>query len=118
MPRACILDGSFFYCDHELCPNIMRGALPACAKAEKDSVLGDIIRNNKTTVERQPRFINFASDRSCNLSCPSCRTKRIQFSAGRGYESRILEQAANGRTVNDTRSMQVLPCEGLERDSP
>jgi pyruvate-formate lyase-activating enzyme len=86
--RASILDGSFRYCDHELCPDLKRGALPTRAEAAKDPFFKDIIENNKTEVKGRPRYFNFANDRSCNLSCPSCRTQRIQFSSGPAFEGR------------------------------
>lgn len=42
----------------------------------------------KTALDGIPPFINLANDKSCNLSCPSCRTQRIQFNDGPGYEAR------------------------------
>ena len=35
-----------------------------------------------------PAFINMAHDRSCNLSCPSCRTQKIMYGKGAAYETR------------------------------
>jgi MoaA/NifB/PqqE/SkfB family radical SAM enzyme len=86
--RRGILDGSFRHCNHQLCPLIQAGTLPTRAEASRDPRLRDIIAGNKMVVENIPRFINFSHDKSCNLSCPSCRTRRIQFNEGPGYEVR------------------------------
>jgi len=86
--RRGILDGSFRHCNHEVCPDIQSGTLPTRAQASRDPRLRDIIAGNKTVVDGIPRFINFSHDKSCNLSCPSCRTERIQFNDGPGYEVR------------------------------
>jgi MoaA/NifB/PqqE/SkfB family radical SAM enzyme len=90
--RRGILDGSFRHCNHELCPEIQAGTLPTRAEASRDPRLRDIIAGNQTVVEGMPRFINFSNDKSCNLSCPSCRTQRIQFNDGPGYDARKLLQ--------------------------
>src|SRR6185503_6876369 len=79
---------SFSHCNHEVCPDIQAGTLPTRAKASRDPRLREIIDGNKTVLEGIPRFINFSNDKSCNLSCPSCRTERIQFNEGPGYEVR------------------------------
>lgn len=86
--RASILDGSFSNCNHGLCPLIQAGTLPTRTEASRDPRLRDIITGNKTVVKGIPHFINFSNDKSCNLSCPSCRTQRIQFNDGPGYDAR------------------------------
>lgn len=82
--RKSILDGSFKYCDHGICPKIQSGDLPL-----KDTITDerykDIIRNNKVVLDH-PTFINFVFDPSCNLSCPSCRVKKILHTSGPEYE--------------------------------
>ena len=82
--RKSILDGSFSYCDHAICPKIQSGHLPL-----KDDVTDpryrDIIDNNKVVLDN-PTFINFVFDPSCNLSCPSCRIKKILHTNGSEYE--------------------------------
>ena len=86
--RRGILDGSFRHCHHGLCPEIQGGTLPTRDQASRDPRLREIISENKTRIEGIPGFINFSNDKSCNLSCPSCRTQRIQFNSGPGYEVR------------------------------
>jgi hypothetical protein len=73
--RRSVLDGSFRYCDHDKCPSISGESLP-----EKDGVLGDNAREAATTGKltfRAPSEVLLAFDKSCNLSCPSCRSHVI-----------------------------------------
>ena len=68
-----ILDGSYSLCEERLCP-----------------VLSELV--NQGTIDRaffithdefkkldytNPKIINYSFDRSCNLSCPSCRKESI-----------------------------------------
>ena len=86
--RRSVLDGDFKYCNRDLCPAIASNTLPTRAEARKNPIYRDIIDNRKTVMEGKPKFINLANDRSCNLSCPSCRTKRLNFTSGPAYEMR------------------------------
>jgi hypothetical protein len=72
--RHSILDGSFRYCDELACPFLKRNSLPTRAKVS-DPHLREIIDNNTVMLDKGPRDIILAYDRSCNLSCPSCRAK-------------------------------------------
>ena len=82
--RKSILDGSFKYCDHAICPKIQSGDLPYKNQL-KDQRYVDIVDNNKVIINH-PSFINFVFDPSCNLSCPSCRIKKILHTSGPEYE--------------------------------
>jgi len=84
--RASIFDGSFKYCDQKLCPNIQNNSLPTLTEMESDAHYGAIIKNKITALDDGPVFINFCSDHSCNLSCPSCRTQKILHSGGLLFE--------------------------------
>lgn len=81
--QQSILDGDYEVCNERLCP-----------------VLSELV--NQKTVDRgffitkdefqkmdytHPKIINYSFDRSCNLSCPSCRTESIM--AGGGELKRI-----------------------------
>lgn len=78
--RKSIHDGSFRYCNHDLCPKLSSNSLPN-REDIKDSRLKDIIDNNRTKIDH-PVFINFSHDRSCNLQCPSCRIKKVMITSG------------------------------------
>ena len=86
--RRGILDGTFKHCNHDLCPEIQAGTLPTRAEASKNPRYREIMAENKTRLEGIPPFVNLSNDKSCNLSCPSCRTQRIQFNDGPGYDAR------------------------------
>lgn len=76
--RHTILDGSFKYCDRDACP-YLQTVMYEVQKREKvkDKELKKAIRDNLTILPHGPREIICCYDRSCNLACPSCRTKVI-----------------------------------------
>ena len=82
--RRSILDGSFEYCDASLCPHIQEISGPVQRIQDvTDPVLREAIREGLTVLPYGPREVNCAHDRSCNLSCPSCRTELIIETARR-----------------------------------
>ncbi len=83
--RESIHDGSFRFCNKELCPDIAMGTLPD-KEDIKDPYLKDIIENEKTVVSKGPRTLNFSNDRTCNIQCPSCRSELIVNNSGPQYE--------------------------------
>jgi molybdenum cofactor biosynthesis enzyme MoaA len=86
--RASILDGSFRYCDHAICPFIQNDSLPTLTDAARDPRYAEAIRDQKTELDELPTFINLCNDASCNLYCPSCRSERINHASGRAYRKR------------------------------
>ena len=72
--RRSILDGSFRHCSRLHCPAIANRRLPRRADL-KDSYHREIVARNLVRLERRPIRVLMSQDRSCNLSCPSCRTK-------------------------------------------
>jgi hypothetical protein len=89
--RRSVLDGSFRYCDHHKCRHISCDELPlktdiAGENAPKEYRMpaGDLIdANTRRAVARgelvfeAPSLVLLAFDKSCNLTCPSCRTHLI-----------------------------------------
>lgn len=81
--RKSMLDGSYKYCDHIVCPRLNQ----LINKKEKPYLFREIedfkkvyninseedLKNFKTP----PEEILFGFDRSCNLKCPSCRVNLI-----------------------------------------
>jgi len=88
--RASILDGSFKYCNHKLCPIIQNDTLQ-----NSDSILNPrhrkIIDTNQVK-DLTPTEYNLCYDPSCNLSCPSCRVNKVYLTEGPIYERKILIQ--------------------------
>ncbi len=98
--RESILDGSFRFCHHKLCPHIQDGSLPN----KKDILEKDRVEWNGTNVAKErykgiinnniveglnPVFHNLCYDESCNLSCPSCRLNKIFVGDGPRYERKM-----------------------------
>lgn len=79
--RKSILDGSFKYCNKNLCPHIKNNTLPLKDEV-KSGKLGEIMStviNFNLTAADKPATINLCYDRSCNLKCPSCRKDFIYY---------------------------------------
>lgn len=74
--RASIHDGSYRYCSRTHCPKLSGDALPA-RTAVRQPRLRRIVESATHRLDDGPKRIVLAHDRSCNLSCPSCRTHLI-----------------------------------------
>lgn len=87
--RYSILDGSFKYCNRSRCPFLPTISGPV-QKIEdiKDDHFRAIINEGLTVLPYGPKEINCSYDKSCNLSCPSCRTEVIIENT---YKEQILE---------------------------
>lgn len=79
--RESIHDGSYRYCNKTGCPWIQGDELPRTEEAAKTEEWAEIIETRALVLDRTPENVNLAYDRTCNLSCPSCRT--VKFAAGR-----------------------------------
>lgn len=103
--RASVLDGSYRYCNKRICPAIQTGSLPARSTLAADPKWAEILETGETHMARGPEEVNLAYDRTCNLSCPSCRTERYAAddATRAGYkemqEKAILPLMKNARTV-------------------
>ncbi len=75
--RQSIADGSYEYCNESRCGVINDGQLVDSAGLD-NPVLLNLINDSSQWI--MPREIWIAGDRTCNLSCPSCRTKVIKNS--------------------------------------
>lgn len=88
--RHSILDGSYQYCNHLLCPSL---ANPTHNLLKRKGPLPDHIRKvletNLTELPWGPRTISACYDRTCNLACPSCRR---DFVSETGERRRSIEQ--------------------------
>lgn len=63
--RESILDGSFYYCDHESCPHLSTDDLPDLDEAEIQELVDSLAEG--------PKRFSLAYDLTCNHKCPSCR---------------------------------------------
>lgn len=78
--RESILDGSFSFCNKELCPHISTLDLP-----KFDEVKDGRYKTDKASF---PIFFNLMTDESCNLICPSCRISKVNFKSGPIYDKK------------------------------
>jgi molybdenum cofactor biosynthesis enzyme MoaA len=106
--RESIIDGSFRYCDHRNCSFITNRALPHRESPEARAILDAYAA--KGTVDRLPSYVTLSHDKSCNLSCPSCRSyvyvaaKPKQRALDRLTETAILPLLRHAERVNITGS--------------
>lgn len=104
--RRSVLDGDFRYCSRMFCPKITSRALPR--KDEMGPVGG--LGRFEQRLARGPKRVLLSHDRSCNLSCPSCRTRVIvarkseQERMAEVTESVLLPLMADARLVKITGS--------------
>ncbi len=66
--RRSVLDGDFSHCSRWHCPSIAGRRLPARSETGPRPAL---------QADHSPKRVILSHDRSCNISCPSCRTKLI-----------------------------------------
>jgi pyruvate-formate lyase-activating enzyme len=86
--RASIHDGSYRYCSRIHCPMFTDDKLPRVSSI-RDPALANVIKTRAVKLAPDIHRLNLSHDRSCNISCPSCRKKTIM--AGRA-ETERLEQ--------------------------
>jgi pyruvate-formate lyase-activating enzyme len=90
--RQSVLDGDFRYCSRMFCPKIVDRSLPRRAGLE-DPVHAAIVRERRTVLPQGPARVLLSHDRSCNLSCPSCRRHLIV--ADKAKQAELDELAEN-----------------------
>jgi hypothetical protein len=105
--RKSILDGSFRYCDGEVCPYLQRIDGPVQrVKDIEDEELLDLIHNENTHVPFGPRDIICCFDQSCNLSCPSCR-KNIIMETAHADAIYNIQQILEREALRDARLLYI-----------
>lgn len=76
--RASIFDGTYRYCNKLTCPTIQGNRLVSGAEmAERSEEWSAVIAEKRVAMQRGPLYVTLAYDRTCNLSCPSCRPNRF-----------------------------------------
>lgn len=73
--RKSIVDGSYKYCNHLECTAMIQENLPLKSNI-KDPIIISAIKDNNFHLNSIENVL-FAYDRSCNLSCPSCRSEVV-----------------------------------------
>jgi hypothetical protein len=82
--RRSVLDGDFEHCSRWHCPAIAARRLPGRAEAAGNAgPLAKAVREHATRLDTAPTRVILSHDRSCNISCPSCRDHLIQLGHAR-----------------------------------
>jgi sulfatase maturation enzyme AslB (radical SAM superfamily) len=101
--RKSVIDGSFKYCNSSLCPHLneMNSSSDENNPVSyvDDATYRQYVRAvyAPETFLSPPKTLNCAYDRSCNLMCPSCRTKTIQSDK----ETRAAHQQLISRVLSE-----------------
>lgn len=106
--RQSIHDGSYRYCRKELCPHMHNGDLPLKENVT-DPVMKKIIEEKLTVLDYGPQNYQFNHDRTCNLSCPSCRTELVLNTSGPEYErmERAFHKSITEEALKSTREISI-----------
>lgn len=119
--RASMLDGSYRHCNKRTCPTIQSGEFDRIDALADDPKWRDIVTADDMTMKRGPEEVNLSYDRTCNLSCPSCRTApyaaddatRARYDAMQ--EREILPLLKSARTVFITGSGDPFASKNFRR---
>jgi MoaA/NifB/PqqE/SkfB family radical SAM enzyme len=105
--RRSILDGSFKYCDRTRCPFLQTVSCEVQrVENVKDEELKTIIENQLTILPFGPREIDCSFDRSCNLSCPSCRAK-VLIDSSHEYEIMNIQSRIEDQAMKDAHVLKI-----------
>lgn len=106
--RASMHDGSYRYCDKMACPAIQsNGLVPAETLAARSDEWRQIVEAAETKVERGPAEVNLAYDKTCNLSCPSCRTSKYAADEATRTRYDALQERAILPMLKGTRRVTI-----------
>ena len=96
--RESIHDGSYRYCNKMACPIIQSNRLvPVAEIAARPDPRFHWIAEGATRLPVGPDVVNLAYDRTCNLSCPSCRTEKY------------AADEATRQAYDDMQTTRILP---------
>jgi hypothetical protein len=74
--RESILDGSYRYCNEELCPDLVKGTLLPIESLTRDRHRR-WVRDGRTVLDELPHTLSLGYDPTCNLRCATCRSDFI-----------------------------------------
>lgn len=86
--RRSIIDGDFKYC-LDRCPAIQEGTLPLASEVPAD-VYQPAVAARTAPMTSGPRHLAVLYDRTCNLSCPSCRTSVLSATPQEREEFKLI----------------------------
>lgn len=104
--RHSILDGSYRYCSRMHCPRLTADDLPA-SKDVQDVEHSEVISRVLVNLTKGPRSVSLSHDRSCNLSCPSCRTTMVVAKKSEVDRMNMVAERAILPLVKTTRRLHI-----------
>jgi len=109
--RKSIIDGSFKYCNEKSCPHLAYKTGCVVSEDKLHTINHDIIRddilNKKTILDHGPTEVQFCHDRSCNLSCPSCRRKIIMISGEKKRKTLEMQDKLQAHYLHDAKHLVI-----------
>ena len=103
--QESIIDGTYKFCSKTQCPYLSQ----LINEGVKHSVFIEKSNFNINQYKKGPTNINFAFDRSCNLSCPSCRSVAIMAN---GDEIEFIDSTIDKVTETFGKSMTMIYLSG------
>jgi hypothetical protein len=119
--RASMMDGSYRYCNKIACPRIQASHWTPETDLAQNPGWAETVAEGRTEVTQGPEVVNLAYDRTCNLSCPSCRTERFaandveRAKFDRMQERAILPMLKNAKRVMVTGSGDPFASKNFRR---
>ncbi|WP_330959735.1 radical SAM protein [Photobacterium sp. 53610] len=98
--RKSILDGSYRYCRHDVCPKLVNPESQLKTFTELPSVVQHGILQESGYLESGFEFINYGFDPSCNLSCPSCRHDVILAEGKAAEDIKFIERQIEANSTD------------------
>ena len=86
--RASIIDGSYKYCNKEICPYLQGRSLKKFSDLSEEQ--RTYFTEKKVIIEKPPINLILNYDQSCNLACESCRLEKISYNADSPEYKKLL----------------------------
>lgn len=108
--RQSMIDGTFKFCDKNICPRLAAKAIPVVKiKDIVHPLVAKAIKEKLTILPWGPKELNLCYDRSCNLACPSCRP---EFIVATGLKKRRVDRIQETLLAEMMRDMEQLTVTG------
>jgi len=105
--RESIVDSSYRFCRHDLCPEIQSENLLDLGVVENTDFLR-ALKSGDYTALGNPKEINLAYDQTCNLACPSCR--RDYITTNSEDNDAIMAKITEDILSRDLTNTKIIAC--------